>query len=267
MTRFAVIALFSAAPAFAGVSLSMELTTDKSTITTTMSVEGEKARVEDGEGKMITLFDGATRTLRVLMPREKRYQEITAEDLKRFKAMLDNAAPMMKAAMEHMPPEQRKQMEAVMAKAPPPDKMAEAAKTPWKFEKTGKKTKIGEFDCEVYAGTKGDAKADLCAASWSATKINKDDVKALAALSNFLQEGFGQVQAQSQGGVESEFSQFPGLPVRMVTTKADGSKTTSLLKSVKKGALDKATFELPAGYEKMSGAAQMHMKGNVPMHE
>src|SRR5262249_12864018 len=100
-----VLAILAAPLARAGVTLTMEHKGESSGKPSTVYLEADRMRVEDGH--QIMIFDASKQTLTGIEAAAKSYSVMTAEDAKR-------AAAEMRKAMQNLPPEQRKQMEALV---------------------------------------------------------------------------------------------------------------------------------------------------------
>src|SRR6266852_4186214 len=110
-----VFATWVPALAMAGVTFTLE-GQDKQRMN--VFIQGNKLRAEEGspEPLRITLVDVDTRKLTVIDPKRKTYYEI---DEAQIKAMGSKMNQQLKDAMEKASPEQRKQMESLLAQRPP----------------------------------------------------------------------------------------------------------------------------------------------------
>ncbi len=174
----------------------------------TIKIKGDKARVElTSTVSMIT--DGATGESITLMHSGKTYLKVSAEQAK--------------AMMEKL------------------QKMRPSAEPP-KLQPTGKKEKIGDYDCEIFTANLG----DLVITYWLA-KDFPNFQSVLAQLEKFQS---GTISAMNNGAMPP-LKDFPGM---IIKTEMDlkGKKTVSTLVSAKEENVDPAIFKLPAGYKEVT---------------
>jgi len=110
---------------------------------------------------------------------------------------------------------------------------------PAKLQPTGKKEKIGEYECEIFTANLG----GLTITYW----IAKDFPNYPAVLEQLEKFQAGAVSAMGKG-LMPELKEFPGM---MMKTEIDmrGQKTVTTLVSVTEENVDPAVFKIPAGYK------------------
>ncbi len=112
---------------------------------------------------------------------------------------------------------------------------------PAQAEKTGKSEKIGEYDCEIYGWSSGQASGRCWVAkSHPQAAILKDAEKRMKS---------GMLSGAAQMGPDTDA--LPG-PVLKSETIAAGATTTATIISVKEQKLDDKDFEVPADYKAMA---------------
>lgn len=104
---------------------------------------------------------------------------------------------------------------------------------------TGKKEKVGEYQCEIFTAELGNVKATY----WLAkdypqfpTYLTHLDVLESAPL------------AAAKGGVAPRTKDLPGMPIK-IQMEMNGQKVTVSLVSAKEENVDPAIFKIPAGYK------------------
>ena len=114
---------------------------------------------------------------------------------------------------------------------------------PPKLQTTGKKEKIGAYDCEIFTANLG----FLNITYWIARDF--PNYKSIAAQMEKVQAG--SVSAMSKG-VMPEMKEFPGMAVK-TTMDLNGQKISVTVLSVKEEPLDSSLFAVPNGYKEITG--------------
>ncbi len=177
--------------------------------TMVVKIKGDKSRA-DIAPPLSTITDGATGDVVTLMHSQKTFMKIPADRTR--------------ALMEQM---QKKQAPGAAA-APAP-----------MLVPTGKKEKVGAYDCEIF---KWDAEG-VSATYWIAKGYPKyPDI--LAAMEKIQNAGL----AQLARSMTPKPSDFPGMPVKTELTIA-GQKVTTTLVTVTEENVDPALFTIPGDYK------------------
>lgn len=177
----------------------------------TIKIKGDKARTDLGQPvSMIT--DGATGEIVTLMHTAKTYLKVAPDQTK---AMMN-------------------QLQKLRANAEPA-----------KLQPTGKKEKIGEYECEIFTANLG----GLTATYW----IAKDFPNYQAVLAQLEKLQAGTISAMGKG-LMPELKDFPGM---MMKTEMDmgGKKIVTTLLSAKEETVDPAIFKVPANYREITAPA------------
>jgi len=174
----------------------------------TIKIKGDKAR-SDLTPTVSMLTDGATGETITLMHSARTYLKVPAEQTK--------------AMME--------QFQKLRANAEPA-----------KLQPTGKKEKVGDYDCEIFTVNAG----TLTVTYW----IAKDFPNYPAVLAQLEKFQSGAISAMGKGAMPS-LKDFPGM---IMKTEIDlgGKKTISTLVSAKEENVDPAIFKIPAGYKEIT---------------
>jgi hypothetical protein len=116
---------------------------------------------------------------------------------------------------------------------------------PGKLEPTGKKEKIGEYECEVFTTNLG----VITVTYWLA----KDYPNFQSILEQLQKFQAGAISAMGQGSMPA-IKDFPGM---IMKTEMDmsGKKTTTVLVSLKEEVVDPKIFNIPAGYKEVTSPA------------
>jgi hypothetical protein len=174
-------------------------------------IKGEQART-DLTGTVSMITDGTTGEMTTLMHSGKTFLKVSAEQTK---AMMDQLQ------------QQRPNGE------------------PAKLQPTGKKEKIGEYECEMFTANLGAMKITY----WIA-KDFPDYPAVLAQLEKFQS---GAISAMGKG-LMPELKDFPGMPMK-TELEMGGKKTITTLVSAKAETVDPALFKIPAGYKEVTSPA------------
>jgi hypothetical protein len=173
-----------------------------------MKIKGEKARC-DLTPQLSMIVDGAIGETVTLMHTGRTYLKVSAAQTK---AMLDQ--------LQKLRPQNE----------------------PAKLQPTGRKEKIGEYECEVFTANLG-----LVTVTYWIAKDYPNYQVVLAQLDKFQS---GTISAMGQGAMPP-IKDFPGM---IMKTEMDlsGKKTVQTLVSVKEENVDAAIFEIPKGYKEVT---------------
>ena len=174
----------------------------------TIRIKGDKARA-DLSSQISMITDGASGDIVTLMHAQK--------------AFLKTAAAQSKVLMEQL------------------KKLAPDAAGP-KLVPTGKKEKVGNYECEVFTSRLG----GLSVTYW----IAKDFPNYPAVLAQMGKFQGGAISAMGRG-MMPELKDFPGMQIK---TEIDlgGKKVSTVLLSAKEENVDPASFEIPKDYKEAS---------------
>jgi hypothetical protein len=234
----------------------------------TVYADGDRARIENPEraaGSTGVVIDAAAKKIVMLDDRAKTYVEITEEDMKQLRGKAAAMRTQMEERMKSLPPEQRKQMEALMARMGPAG-AAQPGKTEpvvWKFEATGQKKTINGMACQMYKVNKdGKLHEEDCISPWSAGLLKKSDFEGLKKFADQVLGGLG-MNAEARGHQVFEgLDQFPGVPISRVVLQADGTRgEEEQVKSITRAPIPASRFAIPSGYTKKDVASMMGARG------
>jgi hypothetical protein len=170
----------------------------------TIKIKGDKSRT-DLNPTVTMITDGASGEMFTLMHTGKTFLRVSQAQ--------------MKAMMEQL------------------QKMRTGTEPP-KLQPTGKKEKIGDYDCEIFTVNLG----ALTATYW----IAKDFPNYQGVLAQLDKFQSGSVSAMGKG-VMPDLKDFPGMPMK---TEMDlgGKKVITTIVSAKEDNVDPAVFVIPKGY-------------------
>ena len=176
----------------------------------TMKIKGDKARC-DLAPQVSMIVDGATGESITLMHTPRTFLKVSAEQTK---AMLEQL--------------QQKRPQNEPAKPQP----------------TGKKEKIGEYECEIFTANLG----LVTVTYW----IAKDYPNYQAVLDQLDKFQSGSISAMGKGAMPP-IKDFPGM-IMKTETDLSGKKTVQTLVSVKEENVDPAIFKVPNGYREVTSS-------------
>ncbi|HEY8209956.1 MAG TPA: DUF4412 domain-containing protein [Myxococcaceae bacterium] len=256
----ALAAALCAFAAHAGLTITTEMKKKGKAGTLTMQFEGKNLRSEitkDGSAEPAGAFvsDGDNKKILMIDYAKKEYHEITQEQMKRMKAKLEMAMATMKSQMAKLPPEQRKQMEAVLGRQMNLSKAMATAPDEKYTRASGSKT-IAGYKCDLYTvEVGGQHTADTCLIPWSDLKVDRDQFKQSVEAVTDVWSGMGMggmgMAQKSPGAMLKAWGMSHGLPAWRKTVKADEDEVTeTTLKTITQGAIPRSAFDPPAGYTK-----------------
>ena len=217
-----------------------------------MYLEPDRLRMSSPENDMI--FRGDQNKVWIVRPQDKAYIEMTPESMAQMKAQMDQMQAQMQQRMASMPPEQRKQMEAMMAsRGMGPN--ASATPPQITYTKAGDPKKVGDYTCTPFKVTMAaGVTSDFCMAKLSDIGLTRDDLKSFVAFGTFMgQMGGTGTQRSPMASIDFDSIKkqigFDGFPVQTSHSSPDGSHTVeTTLKSIQHQDAPAGTFDLPAGF-------------------
>jgi hypothetical protein len=211
------VCLVGSAPAFAGGRFTWERsTTGQSPVPITLTCEDGDARMETGgEKNRVLIWDAKKRVLTILDPVTKSYLSVDPEHLT-----------------------------GMIGRRPPKDEPA--------FKQTGKKSKVGPWECEHYvirrSGQNGGVEIwyelGACLVSWAKSPVKAEELGCLKSMMGALDTLGAQEGDVTAGAVD----ELPGLPVRTVRDTGDGKVSVSTFKSFQRVPVGAEAFTVPADY-------------------
>lgn len=203
----------------------------------TTVLQGKRLRVEVAGGEGAMIWDGESRKILYIEPREKQYSEITEGEAKAASAEAEKS-------LAQMPPEIRARLEEQMGGS-----RKAAARPVVKWERTGKTDVALGRSCDVYRQLlDGKLQGEACLIPFDALKIEATDLAALESFAQYMQ-ALSPVGAQTAGW--TELTKAPGFPV--ITWEVEDGKRTEQFRATKveRTAVSAERFQVPAGFKKV----------------
>ena len=222
-------------------------------------VASDHIRMSQGDGNEM-IVDLKKGEMTRIDTRKKTYYVVTRQDMDALAARVKeqmNSPEMQKAqeAMKNMPPDQRKQMDAMMGSA-----------MTFHAEKTGVTRKVAGYKCDEWLVTMGQmSRTEEClttevqypALAWEAYRDYAQKMQSSIAAMGPM--------AKSMTNAQEEFKKMKGFPLAHKTTvdvMGHKSVTSSEVTEIKRGSIPASAWEVPAGYTKvdnpMNKALQQH---------
>lgn len=204
---------------------------------TRIEVSGGRMRMDTDHSSI--LADASNGRILMLMPDKREYMD------------MGKMAQSLNAMLANVPPQMREMMKQRMA--------AHGGGVSVSYAPSGQTATVAGYACAVYRVTVGaNHSSDACLADISAAGIDAADQATVRKVFDDLR---AMAQTASAGMAKSTLSQLPGgkFPVRM--TRYDGGKVVDVaqIKNVNRAAVNRADFEIPAGYtEQEMPAMGMH---------
>jgi hypothetical protein len=257
-----VMLLAGAGGATAGTVITLDQSVNGGpAIQQTIALTADKGKMTSPQNQ--TIFRGDQSKGWIVKPEDRAYIELTPEGMSQMKAQMDQRMAQMQQRMASMPPEQRRQAEAMLAsRGMGPS--AQSAPPQITYEKAGDPKKVAGYLCTPYRVTMpGVPASEFCMASLSDLGLTRDDLQAFIGLGKFMRQ-MGGIGAQRSPMSQFDFDSirkqigFDGFPVQTSLNAADvhyAVQTT--LKSIKHEDPPAGTFDLPAGYTREDRGAGM----------
>src|SRR5512136_1403890 len=171
----------------------------------------------------------------------------SAEARKKAREGLSANRAKMEEAMKKMSPEQRKQMEAMLAQAGEEGPSPKAQRPEVKYVATGEKRSVAGHRCEVYKEMReGKLRAETCFIPWSAGVVTKADLGSFQKLEDFMKPLTGGLGETRQSFMKAALD-APGVPALTRHLDANGKPTSEeRLTAVKRTSVPASQFAVPA---------------------
>jgi hypothetical protein len=197
-----------------------------------------------GRSAGIVILDAGAKKVLIVDPEKKAYHELTEADAKMMKERMDAMKAQMAERMKNMPPEHRQQAEEMM------NRMGAGAGGPpeIKYEPLGTKKKVAGYPCEMYKVSVGTfSTSESCLAPWSSNLVTKAEAEQFQKTFADMEKAFAGLGMMRM----NDLSKAPGIPVEQTHMGQDGKPEWTLtLKSVSRGSIPAAQFQVPAGFKK-----------------
>jgi hypothetical protein len=224
------------------------------TRTSQVQIEHDRMRAEmtgSGGDTQIVIFDGPQQVLRVISVGRKTYTEMTKADIDRMGSQLSSAMAGMKEKIAQMPPEQRAQAEAAMARLGGPGAGAAVPSKP-EYRRVGT-DKVANWTCDKYEGFRnGEKIAEVCTVEPKALGFTAADFEIGKQVAAFFKQMLPMSDEQLIGIGTIEAQGFSGIPVRRVRYNAGKVLATSEVTSVTRETFAASTYEVPEGFQKQT---------------
>src|ERR1700743_1735000 len=191
----------------------------------TIDLAADKVKMTSPQNQMI--YRGDQNKVWIVRPEDKAYVELTTEGMSQMKAQMDQQMAQMQQRMASLPPEQRKQMEAMLAaRGMGPD--ASSVPPQITYEKAGDPKKIAGYTCTPFHVTmQGGPASEFCMAPLSDLGLTRDDMKAFVGFGKFMSQ-MGGTGTQRSPMAQLDFDSikkqigFDGFPVQTHFHSAGG---------------------------------------------
>jgi hypothetical protein len=227
-----------------------------------IAIDGKRVAVDITQGdnhRAIILRDDLG-VLWLVDYKEKIYREVTRDLIGKLQDRREETTSTASARVNEqiatLTPEQRRDLEAIMQARVSPDTPIAAAASPDEtvFQRTEVSQKVGPWTCDWYEGQRGGEKvSEVCAADWLSLALQPEEFDSLERM-RFLLEKFSPADAAGFLAVGTKNWQaspgYPGIPVNRISYAEGRMQTLYEVTVIEQSALNDATFEAPADFEK-----------------
>jgi len=210
-----------------------------------------KLRLDMEEGKNSVIFKGET--MYAIDHASKRVSVIDKQTMEQVGAQMKQMQAQMQERMAQMPPEQRAQVEKMMAQHGGMGAMGNAAPPPRTFKQTSRTEQVAGKPCTIWEVSENGAKVEeMCVAPMNAVTGGAEVLAALKNLGKMF-EGISQQMGGAMGDrmTESwrELDQVKGFPVLTRDFENGKAKSEQRLVTSRTEAVPASSFEPPASYK------------------
>jgi hypothetical protein len=266
-----------------GSALAGVVVTSTQTDLDTKKVNPSTAYIDTDRMKIITpdniiIFRGDLNRVWVIEPEKRTFVEMTPEIMQQMAGQVAGASSQMAAAMAQMqaemaklPPEQRAQMEAMMAgrgglaglaggRGGPP------AAPQVSYTRAGGSKTVAGWSCDQYRKTvNGRQEEDICIARITATGFTQADFQVFERFSNFMspmtsQQGVPKNDFMSWNEMNKAIG-FQGVPLDTLMYSGGRPNMQQTVNKAERTAIPASTYELPSGLTKQDLGAMFGAPG------
>jgi hypothetical protein len=266
-----------------GSALAGVVVTSTQTDLDTKKVNPSTAYIDTDRMKIITpdniiIFRGDLNRVWVIEPEKRTFVEMTPEIMQQMAGQVAGASAQMAAAMAQMqaemaklPPEQRAQMEAMMAgrgglaglaggRGGPP------AAPQVSYTRAGGSKTVAGWSCDQYRKTvNGRQEEDICIARITATGFSQADFQVFERFSNFMspmtsQQGVPKNDFMSWNEMNKAIG-FQGVPLDTLMYSGGRPNMQQTVNKAERTAIPASTYELPSGLTKQDLGAMFGPPG------
>jgi hypothetical protein len=257
MKRIALLVLGSCAAPFAAAGVYVEMVqknpgTGQSSLQQKMYVQGGQGRFVDAEGRATLIKNG---TLYVIDDRDKSYVMFDKATMEKLGAQINAAMSQMKEQLAKMPPEQRAQVEQMMA-AQMPGMMGDDKKWTVEVSDTGKSDKVDGRSCRLWdVKRNGQLDEQLCVVPYSSLPGKENFQAVFASFAKVFEEMAKSVPSMA-GMMDTEFdaqTRVNGFPVRSRSYENGKLGTEEQVMQLwREESIPASMFDVPADYKRKS---------------
>jgi hypothetical protein len=248
---FSIAACLVSAAASAGVYVELvnhDIPGNTTNLAQKMYVEGTNGRFVDEQGRA-TIIKG--NTMYIVDDSDQSYIAFDKATMEQLAKQISAAMDRMKEQLAKMPPEQRTQIEAMMAKTP--GMGGDSQKWVVEAVDTGKNDKVDGRACRVWdVKRNGELDDQLCVVPYSQLP-GKENFQAIFANFAKVFEDMAKSVPMLAGVMNNEFgaqAKVNGFPVRSrAYENGKLGDEEQLVKTWREEAVPAAMFEIPAGYK------------------
>ena len=219
--------------------------------TSKMWVDGGRMRVENTSKENAGFVIFRDKAMYLFDPKTQSYRVIDKAAADKIGAQVANAKKQLEARMAAMPPEQRKQVEEMMAKSGAAGALLQGKKPAQRtVQNTGRTETVAGIKCTVWEVLEdGNKREELCAAQPSAVPGGDEVVKTFREIGSTMQSFTENLGSIANNQPWSDMDTIKGVPI--LTREFSNGKATSELRvaSVRKESVQAAQFDVPAGYK------------------
>jgi len=214
----------------------------------------------------------------MIEPQKKSYMEWTPETMQQMAGQVAGANSQMAAAMAQMqaemaklPPEQRAQMEAMMAGRGGFAGLAGGrggapAAPQVSYTRAGGSKTVAGWSCDQYRKTvNGQQEEDLCIARIAATGFSQADFQVFERFSNFMSPIMSQPSVPKNDIMNwtdmNKAIGFQGVPLDTVMYSSGKPNRQQTVNKAERTAIPASTYELPTGLTKQDISAMFGARG------
>ena len=211
---------------------------------------------DTGNSRDFMLYDSNTRTMTVVVHKNKNYSRIDEETMKQMGGTVSALQQQMEEQLKNLPPEQQAELRKMMGGLMSPDQAEQV-----RSETTAITGKVGVWACKIVYVFKGDEKvSEVCATDYKSLNIPEEDYLVMKDFFVFIANISENLPMAEQASFASADLGEGMFPVLIEVLKESATQQSMTLNKVSNESLEAALFGIPAGYKEqnlMEGMPQL----------
>lgn len=205
-----------------------------------------KMDIKTDKEEITTIFRGDKELFWMIEHKEKRYTEMTKQDLEKIQKEMEQAISQMQELTKELPGGLKNKVQSIIAPTP-------STKPPITYQKVASNEKINQWLTDKYIGFRnGKKEIEVWTTPYEKLALKAEELKAFEKMGEFFKNIIKNTNWFYQiGQDEKSTKMYFGFPIRTIIFEKDKPVFQHEVKSIEQKELLPIIFELPKGYKKV----------------